>query len=414
MQDVPLIELDREAPPVPDERLPEFRGTWFACLLVLVSVLVLVSGAGPAPSYEPRWTAEDVYRDVGADTQRVYAVVEAAANTTRVKAYRRATGALDWSLDVPTGAALLASVRDGVVLLSARDTIAVDAATGAERWRAPQSRFLGFSGGLVVYTDLDGMAGRDLRTGQEHWRTDVDLRSLVLTGGERSTVDRVLAWDDDGTVRMFDPATGALRSQAHVEQPRDLNRGSAYLVGDLLVIGESLLDGDRWYDTQTGRLTRTRSRGHTALVFMDRCGPYLCRGDNTGLTAYDLYSGGVVWHADGVGIVRLLDPHRALAYSLGDGGDGLVGRLIDPRTGRTLDALSGWRPTGDVTGAQVTLWRRSDNGVLLALHNAYTGATAVVGELDGWYMQPACALVDGRLACAGQRRLAVWGPTAYS
>src|SRR3569833_1388687 len=302
VRDVPLIELDREAPPV------------------LVSVLVLLSGSGVTASYEPAWTADDDYRDVAADAQRVYAVVEASGDTSRVKAYRRTSGALDWSISEPTGAALLSSVRDGVVLLSARDTVAVDAATGAERWRAPTSRFLGFSGGLVVYTDLDGMAGRDLRTGEERWRTDVDLRSLVLTDGERSTVDRVLAWDDDGTVRIFDPATGALRSQAHVEKTKALTRGSAYLVGDLLVIGESLLDGDRWKDTRTGRLTRTRERWHTALVSMERCGPYLCRGDNKGLTAYDLGSGRQHWHVDGVDIVRMLDDRPALTFLLAEGG----------------------------------------------------------------------------------------------
>lgn len=159
-----------------------------------------------------------------------------------------------WSVAVEEDADASPTLSESVVLLANRGVIAVDARTGAQRWRTRGARILGAasvtSDGAVVYADVEGSLvwlrasdGTELRRARvgsivEGSPLVLDDNAVVIGAEDghvrRFTAQGALAWDvalggavrttpalgrdgaiivgsDDLNVHALDPATGARR-----------------------------------------------------------------------------------------------------------------------------------------------------------------------------------------------------------
>jgi outer membrane protein assembly factor BamB len=174
-----------------------------------------------------------------------------------------ASGRLRWRLTHDGSSWILATATDGHTLFVASGSAAiiqaVDAQTGAERWRAKTHgavfASLALAGDTLLASDFTGaLVGLDAATGQRRWEFPLGGRALstpLVAGGV------VYAASDSGLLRAFDiattpAATAAPRRIVHFEGPRTpqafnwfLNGVDAALAAQLKAAGYEAMDGDQ-------------------------------------------------------------------------------------------------------------------------------------------------------------------------
>lgn len=144
----------------------------------------------------------------------------------RVRALDATDGSPSWTVDADR----VAAVVDGLVhLVAGRTLVAVDAATGVERWRydAPArffhervavDRVLLAAGPPDPSFDGTTLVGLDASTGARRWRT---RRSGTATAspGHAGVLVTTVGGDSDDAVACLDPADGATRWVRRVDAP---------------------------------------------------------------------------------------------------------------------------------------------------------------------------------------------------
>lgn len=191
------------------------------------------------------------------------AVVAVGGRDGMLYALDLADGHLRWRLTHDGMSWMLATATDGRTLYvaggSASIVQAVDAATGAERWRAKTRSAvfasLALAGDTVLASDFSGaLVALDAATGQRRWEFPLGGRALStpLVAG-----NVVYAASDSGLLRALDvarsaPATSAPRRIVHFEGPRSpqafswfLNGLDAALAAQLKAAGYEAMDGDQ-------------------------------------------------------------------------------------------------------------------------------------------------------------------------
>jgi hypothetical protein len=295
-----------------------------------------------------------------------------------------------------------------VVVVAAEETVAVDAASGRVRWRQ-RAGLVGQAGDVAVVVAPDALSGLDIGTGRPRWTSDLppDARTLVEFEAGRPRIVELGVWQADGTLELRDPVSGAVRGRSPVGRP-DASVADAFLVNGTLILGETQATGFRWYDRGKAQTQKLPRLGYTTNELI-RCGPFVCVGNNGGLTAFDPATARRVWHLEHWNVFRGLTARVALVYDATGVEAGYPGALVDPATGRELDALVGWQPTDAAVGSRAVLWHRLRNGgVLLAIHDANTGQRSIVAGIGGWPAAPICELGAVYLACASGDELAIW------
>jgi hypothetical protein len=370
---------------------------------------MLGAGGPPGPNLEPRHTVAGDFARLVLDDAHAFTVRGASASS-RIDAYGLDDGEHLWSTAV-RGMVIRMLADAGVLLVSADDTVALDAVTGKVRWRQSAASLLGRSGDVAVVSTLPGViGGYSIRTGEPRWvaRTSPDTRTVIEYEPGRPTIVDLADWNPDSTVQLRDPGDGAVRGHFTTGR-RAATDADVYLVDGALLIAETESAGIRWYNGKTGMPANLPKVGYTVTTGVTRCGANACVGNNGGLTAIDLVGGRMVWHVNRWNVFRPLTSGVAIVYDATAVQEGFTGALIDPASGRILDRLSGWQPTDASRAPEVVLWHRMPaGGALFAVHNAQTGQRTTVGRVSGWETTPTCELDAAHLVCYGGDELAIW------
>lgn len=288
-----------------------------------------------------------------------------------------------WSVSVGKGEDRLGvgqqpAVVDGNVYAAAVDggVSAYALSSGAQLWHyeSKQSRLSGGPGagdGLVVVGGLEGeVVALDAATGQEKWTAKVgnEVLSAPAIGG-----GMVFVHSNDGRVTAFDAATGARRWFHSVESPALTVRGTAGITlgpGLLFVGGDSgtlttlnMNDGNVLWSTPVaeadGRSELERMADVDAAPVLE--GTTLFASSYKGRTvAIDGPSGQVMWTSDHGGARGAAVSNSAVVVT--DNGGMVVG----------LDKNSGG-----------SLWQQSGLANRNVSAPAVQGDYAVVGDFDG-------------------------------
>lgn len=252
------------------------------------------------------------------------------------------------------------------------DCVALDTATGAQRWRAPHcpgstpvnGPMGAISNGVFYYTDGTTITGVDTATGKRRYRRkfayDLDLLSTpVVANGQIAT---------SGT--WWSPARRSVLNQSgiHLLSPdlktdqdirlSDDSDGDYVPTPDLLTVsGDVVLIGSRdaiWpFDAHTGRkpsLRWTAPEGDIVGVLGRTVVAVTPSLAGSRISGYDLITGARVWSRE--------PKTKRLSYDIEDGtlfalGDGVA--IIDPTTGKTVFQ----RPAAHHDGSDIPLQGRA-------------------------------------------------------
>ncbi|MER7008397.1 PQQ-binding-like beta-propeller repeat protein [Dactylosporangium sp. NPDC000555] len=363
----------------------------------------------------------------------------------RLDAHDAAGGAVLWSTELEDGQQLAFADAGVVVLTSeygdhAPATSAVvvrDARTGAELWRRGGAGMAGTTEGRLLLRDLSGYRSwTDLKpllpgswlavdphTGEVAWTLSVPAGSQISYGRDHRDpywLSSLSVLDPDGTLRVYDPVSGALARTYRIERSDAVeyfelgDEGAGGMsqpgarAGQVAVV-RTLGSGADVFDLNTGRrLWQVDSQRYAALT---GCAPgRWCVRDGNGLAALDAGTGERVW--------------RVETYDLIFGGAGgylVLGRLgtngsprpdllvVDGRTGAPRHRLDGWHAI-QARGGRVVVWRRDERQrvTVVGLLDPVSGRIAVFGRSETWASQPACVTGGGVVACGVVGDLTVW------
>lgn len=375
-------------------RVPPRR--WLAALLVPV-LLFTVDSVPRQPSLVPLWEAPSQLIASGATG---YGLVPSGDGAT-IAAYRLADGEVRWKYRAPgVGWAGLSLVGDTLLVSnwSLASVVALDAATGQERWWR-EDRF-GFTVAerWLFLTVSDGVAGGDIeilgddvpyevamvdtRTGEAAWtgRWDPSEEALYEVTGY------LLTSQPSGRLTRYDPATGGVLAAAETGRGRPR---IVTVVDDLVMITDPA--GVAAYELET---LRERWRLDAVDGWAAACGTLVCAyGDRT-LHGLDPQTGEARWSRRCDDLAEDPDPPAgpAVCHLRPPISDAVpvLPRLtattvtyltLDPATGDLGAELTGWWPTG---------LRRGDRTLMISLH---LGGGAGPQSWLGWW-RPGSSAVD--------------------
>ena len=280
---------------------------------------------------------------------------------------------------VATDDLLVASGRDGLL-------VALDPATGQERWRFEAPGDLeaapAITDDVVVAVANESGSGTvfavDAAGGGPVW--EVPLRGLATP--PTLVRDAVVVGVGDGRVLALDPESGDERWVATARAPYGEEQMPAG--GDDVVLADlahlSRLDGETGEEIWTFLLADLRSIGETYLT-LERSAPSVVGGaavigDTSGtMSAVDLESGRLVWRGDfGDEELSAIAADGQRLYVVAYGEEGRVVALEHDPEGALLDEIS---PTGLFTGT-----------ALLNIAVAAIGVGLVTFALFGFLLRP--------------------------
>ncbi|MEU4641382.1 PQQ-binding-like beta-propeller repeat protein [Micromonospora sp. NPDC023814] len=352
--------------------------------LVLALLVATLAGAAPAPErfsfVVPARLGSEAFLDGGwlyvveraEDEPGGTVDVRAYALPARTPADGRAPAPL-WRARVPAaGRFWQVQSVPGVVLFSVTreqtlgETVALDPATGRERWRQPGHPWPDLAGTLLVQT-ADSVRSVDPVSGRALWsvRTPPEGAHFGVRDG---LIARIVLLMADGRAEVRDPRSGDLLHAADLRPDRQPAFGQTVVTDDLLLVVQPQAGVVTAYG-----LDGLRPRWETRVPLVEHvidCGELLCAAGQTGeLRALDPATGAVRWTAEGR--MGVLSGREGRLLALAPGSTGERFSVLDAATGRQVADLGTW---------QLMPWQDADR--LLAVRPAAFGGGLVVGELD--------------------------------
>ncbi|GIF18780.1 outer membrane protein assembly factor BamB [Actinoplanes tereljensis] len=418
---IDLGEITEEAvtPSVPVD-ISRLRRLALAVLSV-VGVLVL-AGAAPAASSGVRqlWTTplrQGESWSLSDDT------VYLTRLDNKISAYQLTTGELRWS--VPAGAELgdprprlaggLLLVPADPVMISQEEadgsryyyqtvhtTIALDAATGDERWRISGEAYSSGDGGTLLITDHDEQARttrlRQIRLadGTEVWSRPVPAAPswTPILDGDRTVA--IATATENGLISIYDYATGHLRRSTRVSAEGTLTLMPA---GPYLVVMRDLQNSS---DTAVYDPANLRRLWNTTqpTAYLTACGNLLCSIGGGAIVGHLPRTGQEVWRLPGMRDLTVVSLDRMIVTGDAISGDS---HLADPATGRTIGAPVVGRTVYPHDAGVTPMFVRPaveppDRLALVALDPA-DGTQRTLGTVPPLTVEDVCTSASGYLAC---------------
>jgi outer membrane protein assembly factor BamB len=434
MATIDLGELTTTEPQLPPRPLDR-RGIARTVLAVL-AVLGLVAAGGSArpaaPFLHTAWSTEMLEGDAAGFTDTTAYVSRGNDGRTEITAYRLTDGHQLWtSLLDEIGPLSPEPIGDGQVVLLRTDpttvvqqepdsrinlffyrtTIALDAVTGAELWRAAGEQGAPASGRVLLgehddHGDLVRLTMVGLRDGRRVWSRPVAGAEswTILEPGDRPA--EVVTVGTDNRVTFLRYTDGSvIRSAKLPDRVSTVGFVEGYLLAVYARV-ETLAYREnttvyRWDDLSPQWTIETTDGG------IIECAPLLCTTDQAGVVAHDPATGRELWRMPGVQAARTVRDNRLLLYDFEDDGNTM---LVDAMTGRRI---------GRSTPGQVPWARAEHDSVLVLRHTVQptglvsvtrldlaTGTTTLLGAIDP-VQEIACWDLDHYLACPDRGRLVI-------
>jgi outer membrane protein assembly factor BamB len=277
-----------------------------------------VADAGPVVQPSQLWR---VQAGGPCDTAPVVVgdVVYVACGDGVLYALDAATGAERWRFTVSKALVKLAAVAGLVYVVDGGGTLyAIDASTGQERWRAALAvgrEPVVDDGLLVVGTAGDALVGLDATTGQERWR----FAPENMGGIHNPALARGVVYVGFGTgwLVAVDAATGGLRWRAEVEIGPLSHAGTARVADGVVYLGDTSEAGRlHAFDAETGAVlwTSDRTMGDPTVS-----GGLGFTGGVDTLYAVDVTTGAVHWQVSVAGSSRGIIVAGELVYIFSEG-----------------------------------------------------------------------------------------------
>ncbi|MFG2037002.1 PQQ-binding-like beta-propeller repeat protein [Dactylosporangium sp. NPDC048998] len=457
-----LIDLGHAEPWAPPDtprrgRGPRRRSGAAARLAALLLVAALAAGlpaADAGPAGGPVLYIEAGVHNAVLGGGRLFVTRYTGEGPHRLDAHDTAGGGALWSTELEDGQQL-AFADAGVVVLTgeygdhapALSTVVVrDARTGAELWRRGGAVVDGTAGGRLLLLDVSGYRSRkdpepapgagpdplpadyrifavDPRTGAVVWTLTVPPGSQASFGRDHRDpygLSSLSVLDPDGTLRVYDPASGAVARTYRIEpsgavgsfELGDKGPGSLLPPGaraGQVAVSSGNEPGDDVFDLATGRrLWHLDSQPYAGLI---GCAPgRWCTDDGHWLTAHDAGTGEQVWRVE---TYHMTFGGAGNDLVLGGLGEDLVSLpellVVDGRTGAPHYRIDGWHAI-QALGGRVVVWRREEGqrATVVGLLDPASGRIAVFGRGDAWGGQPTCITGGGVVACGVLGDLTVW------
>ncbi|MEU4567681.1 PQQ-binding-like beta-propeller repeat protein [Micromonospora sp. NPDC023956] len=309
----------------------------------------------------------------------------AASSTLRAR-WRRTVpgGPRIWPASAAAGILLVTSNRGG------RDgqlTVALETATGRERWRQPGSPML-TEGGRVLLTVPAGEDGHSVRvvdpaTGAVHWsvprapeRTDYRFAA--------EGIDRLVWTFPSGRIEVRDADSGQVLAAASVPSDFPTADLGSQVVDDLLLAVR--VDPPAVTAYGLDRLERRWTVDLPSVAYLSSCGTLLCAWEQAGgVRMLDRATGRTRWH-DRRWVSGFPVGDRMVATrSVSSFRDGVV--LLETATGRELADLGSWNgmQTPVEGGPPIASRETRDRRLLVAQFDVVLGRPRVLDVLPGTY-----------------------------
>ena len=446
-----IIEFDtsEEWAPGEDDRGEQPRRRSPLKMAVVGALIFLAALTGPAllppraGVLNPLWRS-DTETGFAAVTAEALFQVELSGRDLSLTARDPGTGLRRWSapLDGPLGQLY---ARGPVVLVSRyvpgpvyeMTTRVIDVTTGRRAWVFPASgaplAYLGDDVAVLVdlaeppppAADIDRLATGtdrahrirvlDVHTGRPLWSTVFPPGTVWALPGVRqgaeglvhlpAGVGWMLVTKLTGQAQIWDLLTGDVVARGSIAGGPG-ERWYAAALTDAVVVRADSPDGT----TLTGYEPRNLSRrwqisAPDVYAAPFDCGGNVCIESDTGVWALSPDQGGIVWHAEGVGVRSAAGPTRLLASRL----DTPLA-WVEAATGRIREPDGEWRVVdGADPGREVVVAHVTKSGFArLGVADPGTGAVRVLGEVRGWALPTRCRLAATVLACADREQLRVW------
>ncbi|MFF5293204.1 PQQ-binding-like beta-propeller repeat protein [Paractinoplanes globisporus] len=224
-----------------------------------------------------------------------------------------------------------------------QETVAYPVGGGTVLWRRPD-RFVAASvaDGTALLSTADGDVAVDLATGQERWRVPRPTDGFVAESGVGNGFpDWVVVLSDSGRLETWDAHTGQRRATASVPGAADRITGMIWPVSQYLLIAE-----DGGYDGY--RLPGLQRLWHTTVDLRQSwmqsdCGSVICTfRQQQGMTVLDPADGHALWDSDRWVYAEPLGPYLLATASTVES-DVPELWVLDPRTGRALGNFGAWQ-----------------------------------------------------------------------
>lgn len=418
-----------------DRRLVRQAG--LAVLSVLVVLVVNGSEVPQTRGVRPLWSVPAVESDGSTVTTDTAYLQRTGPGSVRLTAYALATGAVRWSREIAATVGYVQPVEAaGIVLLPTdrrtveltrgeddlvapefhRETIALDARTGAERWRAagePQT-VADDTALMTEYTDEGTFARiRLIRLADRStvWAKEIAgvQNHTVALQGDRP--DRLITATGAGEVSVFRYADGSLVTRAKIPwvTPRpeegyfnDLIAGDDYLVVNRAQRETFELTVYR-IDTMTELWHAKDTNGYA--FFCGSAGLCLNLGD--GIVAHDTATGKRRWHLErAANIWPVSDGRLVLDDGVDDGHPTLVDAVTGTPIGAPARGSAVWSPRPDEALLLLRATVSPPGRTSVTRWDLRTGRLDLLGSV-GLLPGHRCQTVARYLACARESRFEV-------
>ena len=376
-------ELPARRPPVPYRAL---LGALSVVLLALLAGAATVRPA-PAPTVIPARLGDTTYFDgdlmfvVGSGGEDV----GATARERTVSVYRLPAARLTGRSTVTVAGAVIGVVQTGDTLIVGNQLDASGSQEvaayrlGGDRllWRRT-ARLIAATDGTVLLSAADGDYALDAATGALRWRVPRPPNGFLAdTGLGAGYPGWLVVLTDKGRLETWDAHTGRRVGTTTIPPQRDRITGMMAPVGGLLMVAGA--GGYYGY-----RLPGLQRLWHTDVDLSQSwmqsgCGTVICTyRQQRGMTVLDAATGRLLWSSGHWAEAAPLGPYLLATASAVDDDAVPALSVLDPRTGKVLGDFGGWQGLAE-----------ADGGLIYGMRD-------VPGKYEVWYgvLDPATRGID--------------------